>query len=124
MGSVRKRGAPSINTTGGGNGRVRFTTHETSLETRIGKNVTPLPSGCWQWGDGSVDYPATTAYGEPVRVHRWIYFALHPELDPSEWERHHAHHHCQNPRCVNPAHIQLLTPKEHKQRHREIKAAS
>jgi hypothetical protein len=117
--SVRRPSVVTVNPDQRGLG-TRFNPADTSVETRIGSNVQPQPNGCWHWGDGSWDYPTVKLHGRTVVLHRWLYFQLHPELDPDDWSDHHLHHDCENPRCVNPAHLLLLTPAEHKARHKEL----
>lgn len=93
-----------------------------SIETQLGRRVTPLDCGCWQWDDGSTDYPQIKLHGEPVAVHRWIYFTTKPHVEEWEHRDKHVHHECQNKRCVNPRHMRLLTPAEHAARHQELSA--
>ena len=118
-------GAPSDRTrtrrTGNVMGFGITQSRDDSFEARIGKRITPRSDGCWQWDDGSKEYPIVYPLGarSGVAAHRWIFFLL-SRLDPDDWPDHHAHHECRNTNCVNPAHMLLLTPKEHRQRHAEM----
>lgn len=82
---------------------------------RFGSKVTPLPSGCWRFG-APLDH-----YGRfsNMNAHRWLWEALHgPILDGD-----HVHHSCENKGCVNPAHLQRLTPSEHTAEHHRLRAS-
>lgn len=54
-------------------------------------------------------YGHTTIHGTQVRVHRWVYEIL---VGPIPGD-HVLHHTCETKRCVNPAHLEPLTPSEH-----------
>lgn len=88
-----------------------------SPETRIGRQIKPQPNGCWNW----IHNPAsgrggTTVHGRRVSAHRYVYEIL---VGPVE-QGHHLHHDCENTLCVNPAHMLVLAPKDHKARHKEL----
>lgn len=73
---------------------------------------------CWIWV-GAVD--AASGYGvmydgsrrRKVGAHRWA-FGHFVALAPPGM---HVHHRCEQKSCVNPAHLELLTPGEHFKRH-------
>lgn len=76
--------------------------------------------GCWVWQGASV--PKGRTKGRPVVVSRdgckdspYRYF-YRRHVGPIP-EGHHLHHTCENPMCVNPAHLEPLTPAEHAKRH-------
>ncbi len=69
------------------------------------------PNGCWIWigcfhWNG---YGQLTFDHEHYRSHRFVYEYLVDQI-PKGIELHHV---CENRRCVNPFHLQPLTPKEH-----------
>lgn len=70
---------------------------------------------CWGW-TGSVNrqgYGQLLRDGRPVGAHRVSFEISHgPQPDGT-----HIHHICENPICTNPAHLEALTPSEHKKRH-------
>lgn len=71
-------------------------------------------SGCWIW-DGSA---YTTKEGPRLR---WgdelAYRKLYKRRIGPIPDGCHLHHRCENPMCVNPAHLEPLTPAEHAKRH-------
>lgn len=91
-----------------------------TLETRMGRRVTPLPSGCWAF-DGDltkyhkVNLPKTGDgdLGRSSQAHRWFYETL---VGPIE-DDHDLHHRCENPGCVNPAHMEPMTTADHMAEH-------
>jgi hypothetical protein len=81
---------------------------------RFWKNVQKT-AGCWVW-QGAVS-PSGYGYFNVVerqakrnfRVHRWAYRTLVGPI-PEGMQLHHT---CKNKRCVNPEHLQLVTPRQH-----------
>lgn len=73
-------------------------------------------SGCWIWqrstdtrGYGCLRDPD----GRTVLAHRFYYREKYGEIPAG----HELHHTCSQPRCVNPAHLEPVTPKEQARRH-------
>lgn len=68
-------------------------------------------NGCWIWQKTL----NATGYGSGrgALAHRWYYERLVGPIP----EGHHLHHICETPACVNPDHLEPLTPAEHKKRH-------
>lgn len=100
--------------------------HETD-EGRFGRKVTVMPNGCWAWRGDLTRYGKfkrqVTGYGskdaENIPAHRFAYETLVGRIP----EGHHLHHECENPGCVNPAHLVPLTPADHAARHVEMRAS-
>jgi len=69
--------------------------------------------GCWLW-KGTVSnrgYGSLCVNNIKLLVHRYsfMYFNNTPYLKTTQ----HIHHRCYNKLCVNPSHLQLVTPSQH-----------
>lgn len=88
-------------------------------QARFWNNVQRQTAGCWLW----TGYIQTRGYGqfsvktkgrERRRVAHLILFeATHGPLPAGLF----AHHRCEVKRCVNPSHLELLTPAQHAAHH-------
>jgi len=84
---------------------------ELSLMVRVWAKILPVESGCWEW-QGSTDisgYARISYKNQPELVSRILLSKIvKKELTRLEY----ACHKCDNPRCCNPAHLFLGTPKD------------
>jgi len=106
-------------------------TKKKSATTRIEGKYTVAENQCWVWtaatgtqgkypvmrGDGNED-----GRGKPRYVYHLMWEAENgpiPKTPPPDgsrrWELHHT---CFNRLCIRPDHVELLTQKEHRQKHR------
>jgi len=76
----------------------------------------PNAQSCWVWKRPSVEgYIIFKTVGpRNIRAHRWIYEHTFGRI-PMAKEIHHV---CENRRCVNPFHLEVLTRREHVAKHR------
>ena len=97
-----------------------------SDEVRFGNSVVPMPNGCWAYGGNLDNYGMFYLWPHPgaplvrMKAHRFAYEVLVGPI-PDDY---HVHHECLNPGCVNPAHLIALSPRDHAQRHAEMRKAS
>jgi hypothetical protein len=86
---------------------------------RFATKIAPQENGCWHW-TGHIDrwgygtsgrVPGTKSRPEHAHRRAWRLFV-------GEVPRGlHLHHKCRNKRCVNPDHLEPLTPSEHVRAH-------
>lgn len=81
-----------------------------SARARFERRVQPDPNtGCWNWtGSLSGGYGRIRVDGRRVQAHRYSY-ELHGGTIPKGMQLDHV---CRNQRCVNPQHLDPVTPKE------------
>jgi len=91
-----------------------------TVEQRFWQKVKQLPGGCWEWM-GTI---LATGYGQfvikrkPFMAHRVSYEMLIGPIG----EGLYIDHLCRNPRCVNPSHLEPVTPRENVMRGETIVA--
>lgn len=91
-----------------------------------GKIAVDPDSGCWLWtgvvlntGYGQVRLPCPCGEGIKIQpAHRAMYEALVGPIAPGL----HADHLCRVPRCVNPQHLEPVTPAENNRRGMSLSA--
>lgn len=72
-------------------------------------------SGCWFWR-GALDaggYGMFCFDGFSISAHRLSYIFVHGLIS----KKIHIHHRCRCAPCINPDHLEALTPFEHRQKH-------
>jgi hypothetical protein len=72
-----------------------------------------VTDNCWEWtGAKSAGYGVVGIKGKNVGVHRVVYELLIGNIPDGM----HLDHLCRNPSCVNPAHLEVVTPRENTMR--------
>ena len=88
--------------------------HPSPLIGRFLAKIKVARSGCWLWtGAKSNGYGYFAFAGANVRAHAFAYELLRGQVGKGN----HLHHTCENKLCVNPAHLQALSPKAHRRIH-------
>jgi HNH endonuclease len=97
----------------------RSVTRQLKREFRLieGVHYRVSGTGCWEW----LGYINPSGYGEhrsgiagEKLAHRGSYALVHGPLEKGAG---HVHHKCENKPCINPDHLELLTPVEHRTLH-------
>lgn len=90
-------------------------------ETRFWPRVRKVASGCWEWQGARL----AAGYGvfwdghNNVKAHRWSFeFHIGPIAPGMTID-----HLCLNPRCVNPAHLDVVTRAENNRRRHALRTA-
>jgi hypothetical protein len=89
---------------------------------RFWEKVNKVPGGCWEWtastAKGYGHFGVGGRNGSTIYAHRWAYEHLVGPI-PKGLQIDHAV--CQNKICVNPDHLEPVTPKENTRRYLESK---
>jgi hypothetical protein len=76
--------------------------------------VSPCPNtGCWFWTGGGDPYPVFWFNGRNISGQEFAHDILGGRPVPPGWNRDHT---CQVKCCVNPEHIEAVTPAENQAR--------
>ena len=72
-------------------------------------------SGCWMWTGSKTKYGygTFTEGGRFIKAHRW---AVENIAGEAISDGMHVDHLCRTPSCVNPEHLEIVTPRENTQR--------
>lgn len=70
-------------------------------------------SGCWIWQGSVVNGYGKLGY---KGIPKWAHRAYYEYVYGSTPKRHQVHHRCENKLCVNPEHLEALSPRKHAQK--------
>lgn len=100
------------------NGTVELRSRRTNPIIRFNRFLEKT-SGCWWWigRDDSRGYGLFFDGEKQVRAHLFSYRFFKGEIPKG----HHVHHTCLNRGCVNPKHLVVVSPKNHKEIHAALK---
>lgn len=77
---------------------------------RFAERIRIAPDGCWIWqaSTGSHGYGQFTVDYHKDLAHRFAYLWHHGHIEKGR--QHHLDHLCKNKRCVNPDHLEAVSP--------------
>jgi hypothetical protein len=84
---------------------------------RKGPRYIEVESGCWEW-QHALNPQGYAMTGPGKLAHRSVWREIRGAL-PDEMQLHHR---CRNKKCVNPAHMQVVTAQVHRREHARLTA--
>jgi hypothetical protein len=97
--------------------------NDTRLPKRFWAKVVVDATGCWRWiGNIRGGYPMCSFGRACQSSHRIVYAVANNMYLPTGCSKWHIDHKCKVKLCVNPEHLELVTPSENsKRRHVGLK---
>jgi hypothetical protein len=94
-----------------------FPNHQTRARDEPDEYVADPQTGCWEWR-----LCLDKGYGRKkgIGAHRVLYEARKGPIPRG----YHLHHKCENPRCVNPDHLEPMTMSDHMKLHHAMRRQS